>query len=186
MKSPHHFIVTPNDSRRYDNIRKYGDVDFIISSSQEDHTVSNRLAIVVSVPINYDGPIKSGDHVIVHHNVFKFYYDMKGNQKSSWHHLFDNYFIIEPDQLYLYKDPNGDWMAPYPYCFVRPIDNQDKIISSAGSREQLWGELVYFNDMLKDVEAGDTISFSPDSEYEFRVDGEILYRMYNKNICLKK
>ena len=107
MKSPYHFIIKPYNDKRYDNVRKYGDIDFIISTSQEDHTVSNRLGVVISVPINYDGPIKSGDNVIVHHNVFKFYYDMKGNQKSSWHHLFDDYFIIEPDQLYLYKDPNG-------------------------------------------------------------------------------
>jgi hypothetical protein len=186
MKSPYNFIIKPYNDRRYDNIRKYGDVDFVISSSQEDHTVSNRIGVVVSVPTYYNGPIKSGDHVVVHHNVFKFYYDMKGNQKSSWHHLFDDYFIIESDQLYMYKDPEGDWMSPYPYCFVRPIKNQDKVISSAGSKEDLWGEMVYFNELLTDVTKGDIVSFSPDSEYEFRIDDEVLYRMYNKNICLKK
>jgi hypothetical protein len=77
-------------------------------------------------------------------------------------------------------------MSPYPYCFVRPIKNQDKIISSIGSREDLWGELVYFNDALMDVSKGDIVAFSPDSEYEFRIDDEVLYRMYNKNICLRK
>jgi hypothetical protein len=30
------------------------------------------------------------------------------------------------------------------------------------------------------------VSFTPESEYEFNIDGEVLYRMYNKNICLKK
>jgi len=50
----------------------------------------------------------------------------------------------------------------------------------------LWGELVYFNELLTDVKSGDIIAFSPDSEYEFRIDDEVLYRMYNKNICLKK
>ncbi len=40
--------------------------------------------------------------------------------------------------------------------------------------------------MLEDVSKGDIVAFAPDSEYEFRIDGEILYRMYNKNICLKK
>jgi hypothetical protein len=186
MKSPHHFIIKPYNERRYDNVRKYGDVDFIISSSQEDHTASNRMATVVSVPISYDGPIKSGYEVIVHHNVFKFYYDMKGNQKSSWHHLFDDYFIIENDQLFLYREKDGEWNATYPYCFVRPIPNEDKIISTTGSREELWGELVYFNEQLQDVSKGDIVSFSPDSEYEFRIEGDLLYRMYNKNICLKR
>jgi hypothetical protein len=186
MRSPYNFIIQPYNGRRYDNIRKYGDVDFIISTSQEDHTVSNRMGIVVSVPINYNGPINSGDIVIVHHNVFKFYYDMKGRQKSSWHHLFDDYFIIDSDQLFLYKHPEGEWQAPSPFCFVRPIQNTDKVISSTGAFEDLWGEIVYFNEDLKEVSKGDIISFSPDSEYEFRIDDEILYRMYNKNICLKK
>lgn len=186
MKSPYNFIVQPYNGRRYDNIRKYGDVDFIISTSQEDFTVANRLAVVVSVPIGYSGPIKKDDHVIVHHNVFKYYYDMKGRQKSSWNHLFDDYFIVDTDQLYLYKDPDGEWMAPYPYCFVRPISNEDKVISSTGAFESLWGEMVYFNNQLDEVSKGDIVSFSPDSEYEFKIDGEILYRMYNKNICLKR
>ena len=54
MKSPFGFIVTPVKNTRYDNV-KIGDVDFITSSSKEDHTVSNRFANVVATPINYDG-----------------------------------------------------------------------------------------------------------------------------------
>jgi hypothetical protein len=100
--------------------------------------------------------------------------------------LFDDYFIIDSDQLFLYKHPEGEWQAPSPFCFVRPIQNTDKVISSTGAFEDLWGEIVYFNEDLKEVSKGDIISFSPDSEYEFRIDDEILYRMYNKNICLKK
>ena len=72
MKSPYCFIIKPFDGRRYDNLRTYGDISFIISSSQDDHTVSNRFAIVESVPIYYDGPVLPGDLVVVHHNVFKF------------------------------------------------------------------------------------------------------------------
>ena len=55
MQSPSQFIVKPLGGRTYDNIRKYGDKDFIISSSQEDHTVTNRFAEVVAVPLNYGG-----------------------------------------------------------------------------------------------------------------------------------
>ena len=102
MKSPYCFIVEPVSGRRYDNIRVYDGNAFIISSSQEDHTVSNRLARVVSVPTYYSGPVREGDIVIVHHNVFRYYYDIKGRQKSSWHYVMDNVFIVEPDQVYLY------------------------------------------------------------------------------------
>ena len=50
--------------------KKIGNVDFITSTSKEDHTASNRYAEVVSVPINYKGEISSGDILLVHHNVF--------------------------------------------------------------------------------------------------------------------
>ncbi len=71
MKSPHYFIIKPLNGLRYDALRKYGDIDFVISSSQEDHTVTNRVGLVEEVPIGYDGDISIGDFVIVHHNVFR-------------------------------------------------------------------------------------------------------------------
>ena len=58
MRSPNQFLVRPVGGRRYDNIEKYGDISFITSSSQEDHTVSNRHAEVLSTPLGYDGPIE--------------------------------------------------------------------------------------------------------------------------------
>ncbi len=65
MKSPYCFIVEPIGLRRYDNIKKFGDTDFVISSSQEDHRVSNRFAKVIATPIYYNGPVQPGDTVIV-------------------------------------------------------------------------------------------------------------------------
>jgi hypothetical protein len=186
MKSPYCFIIKPVDGRRYDNIRTYGDSEFIISASQEDHTVSNRFGEVVSVPIYYNGPITPGDIVVVHHNVFKFYYDMRGRQKSSWHHLMDDYFIVEPEQVYLYSHKSSDWTALSPFCFIRPIPSEDKIINTTSGLEELWGEIVFKNNDMTEVNVGDIVSFTPDSEYEFRINDEVLYRMYNRNICLKK
>jgi hypothetical protein len=186
MKSPYCFIIKAVDGRRYDNIRTYGENEFIISTSQEDHTVSNRFAEVVSVPIYYNGPITTNDIVVVHHNVFKFYYDMKGRQKSSWHHLKDDLFIVEPEQVYLHSQNGNDWEALSPFCFIKPIPSEDKIFSPLSGFEELWGEVVFKNDDMTEVEVGDIVSFTPDSEYEFRINNEILYRMYNRNICLKK
>ena len=37
----------------------------------------------VATPLGYDGEIVVGDLLLVHHNVFKFYNDMKGRQKSG-------------------------------------------------------------------------------------------------------
>ena len=94
MKSPFNFIVRPCNGRRYDNVKEIGGVDFITSTSQEDHTVSNRYAEVVETPIGYDGEIQPGDTIIVHHNVFKYYNDMKGRQKSGKSFFKDDYSLL--------------------------------------------------------------------------------------------
>ena len=78
MKSPYSFLVTPINDRRYNNIKKIGEVDFITSTSEEDHKASNRFATVKATPLGYKGEIKKGDVLVVHHNVFKFYNDMYG------------------------------------------------------------------------------------------------------------
>ena len=93
MRSPYNFIVKPNKGRRYDNVKEVGGIDLIVSSSQEDHTVSNRYATVVETPIGYDGEIQKGDTLLVHHNVFKYYYDMKGRQKSGKSYFMDDLFL---------------------------------------------------------------------------------------------
>jgi len=76
MQSPTSFIVQPVKGRRYDNIKEIGGINFITSVSKEDHKASNRFATVVSTPLNYNGDITAGDILLVHHNVFKFYFDL--------------------------------------------------------------------------------------------------------------
>ena len=190
MQSPSQFIVKPLGGRTYDNIRRYGDKEFIISSSQEDHTVTNRFAEVVSVPINYGGEIVEGDTLVVHHNVFRKYYDMKGKERSSYSFFKDNLFFIDEQQYFLYQH-QGEWKAPSPYCFIEPLANDDYNIFTAHLENQrekgLVGKIRYINSELKSygLSEGDTISFQPESEYEFKVEGEKLYRMMTQNICVK-
>lgn len=183
MVSPHYFIVKPFDGKRYDNMRKYGDVDFIISASIEDHTVTQRLAIVENVPIGYDGPVEVGDFVIVHHNVFRIYYDQSGLERSSWNYYKNDIFAIDSNQLYLYKKKEGKWKAPSPYCFIEPIKKKESLLASSEVNEELWGRVAYYpNDSL---EVGQLVSFLPDMEYEFTIDGKVLYRMKTDHVCLK-
>lgn len=56
---------------------------------------SNRYAEVVELPINYIGNIEKGDTLLVHHNVFKIYYDMRGRDKSSGNFFKDDLFLLE-------------------------------------------------------------------------------------------
>ena len=186
MKSPFSFIVRPYNGRRYDNIKEVGGIELITSVSQEDHTVSNRYAEVVSTPINYTGRIKPGDTLLVHHNVFKYYYDMKGRQKSGKSFLKDDLFLIDPDQYFLYKNDNG-WHTHDKYCFVKPAEKQEHYLDFAGQEQPLVGYIKYINDELLSygLKQGDKISYKPDSEYEFEVDGEKLYRMFTNHITIQ-
>ena len=83
MQSLFDFIVKPVNNKRYNNTTNIEGLEFITSTSQEDHKFSNREAVVINVPLGYVGNIKKGDTLLVHHNVFKYYYDMKGRQKSG-------------------------------------------------------------------------------------------------------
>jgi len=183
MKSPYCFIVTPVDDRRYDNIKEISGINFITSVSEEDHTASNRFAIVVETPINYNGPIKKGDALLVHHNVFKFYNDMKGRQKSGRSYLKDNLFLVDNDQFFMYKQ-NNKWHAWGKYCFVKPVPIKESYIFKPGGEEPLFGVMKYINQELLDlgVKEGDQVSFVPESEYPFFIDGEKLYRMFTSHI----
>jgi len=186
MRSPFQFIVKPLNGRRYDNTKDISGVDIITSTSEEDHKFSNRQAEVLSTPINYDGPISVGDILLVHHNAFKFYNDIKGRRKSGKSFFRDDIFFIDSDQFFLYKK-GSKWNSYDRYCFVKPIPAIDSYIKKPFSDEPLMGVMKYTNEYLssKGVNDGDLVCFKPDSEYEFNVDGEILYRIFDHQITIK-
>lgn len=183
MKSPFYFIVKPLKNKRYKNTKNIDGVDFITSTSIENHKSSNREAVVFSTPIGYKGKIKKGDLLLVHHNVFKFYNDMKGRQKSGKSFFKDNLFFVDHDQFFLYKQ-KGKWKGYNKYCFIKPSSVKDYYINKNGTEEPLFGTIKYINDELisMGLKVGDEVSYQPESEYEFNVDGEKLYRMFTNNI----
>jgi len=183
MKSPFQFIVKPLNGKRYDNTKKISGIDFITSTSQEDHKFSNRYAKVLATPIVYKGPIQKEDILLVHHNVFKFYYDMQGQEKSGKSFFKDDLFFIDNEQFFMYKH-DEKWYANDRYCFVKPVSTEESYIFKPFSEEPLIGIMKYPNNYLKlkGIKEGDKISFQPDSE--FIVDGEKLYRMFDHQISL--
>jgi len=186
MKSPFYFIAKPVNGKRYDNTKDIGGVEFIVSTSEEDHKFSNRFAEVVELPLGYKGPIKEGDTLLVHHNVFKFYNDMRGRQKSGKSFFKDDLFFIETEQFFMYKQ-NGKWNAYDRFCFVKPVPVTESYIKKPFTNEPLVGLMKYPNEYLleRGIKEGDMVCFSPDSEYEFTVDDEKLYRMYDHQITIK-
>lgn len=186
MKSPHCFIVKPIGGRRYDNLKEIGGVEFITSSSKEDHTVSNRFAEVIQTPLRYSGEIQIGDTLVVHHNAFKYYNDIKGRERSGRSFFRDDLFLIDQDQYFMFFN-NGVWKSREEYCFVKPIPAKKYMLDKSIKEEELIGIIKYGNKFLSSlgVNEGDEVGFLPDSEYEFKIDGEKLYRMYNSAICIK-
>jgi hypothetical protein len=112
---------------------------------------------------------------------------MYGRQKSGRSFFKDDIFLIDSEQFFLYKDKGG-WKTYDRYCFVKPLKvEQNMYIAKNTIYEPLLGKMKYSNKYLKSqgVKNGDTVSFTPESEYEFYVDDELLYRVYDHQITLK-
>jgi hypothetical protein len=185
MKSPHFFIVKPFNDVLYDNeVELENGKSLITSSSFENHLVTNRQGVVQAVPTRYEGPILPGDKVVVHHNIFRKYIDMRGEEKFSSSLIRDNIYKVDQDEIFAFKSVGDFWVPTEGFCFVKPIDNTDEFSNS--SEEDLHGEIVFLgHDLIKDgIKRGDKIIFTPISEYEFTIDGERLYRVKSKNVCL--
>lgn len=186
MKSPFYFIVEPVGDRRYDNTKDIGGIDFITSTSKEDHTSSNRFAKIISLPNNYKGMVSEGDTVVVHHNVFKYYNDMRGRERSGKSFISDNQFFLDDDQWFMVRK-NDSWVCNSRYCFIKPSEKINNDLHTSFLLEPLMGIVAYGNEELKEmgVNEGDRVSFTPDSEYEFNIEGEVLYRMTTNNIAIQ-
>jgi len=178
MKSVYNFVVTPK-GERYNNIKKVGDSELIINTEIFNHQYVNREAVVMSIPIIGNTDIKPGDTVVVHHNVFRRWYNVKGVEKNSRAYFDENTYFINQDQIFLYKR-NKKWIAPKGYCFVKPLKAIDQF--NIESEKPLQGIVKYSDGTVK---VGDLIGFTPSSQYEFIVDNERLYRVLSNLITIK-
>ena len=178
MKSVYNFVVTPKGGR-YNNKKKIDSGELILNTEIFNHQYVNREATVISTPIIGDTDIKPEDTVIVHHNVFRRWHNVKGEEKNSRSFFNENTYLINQDQIFLYKR-NDKWNAPKGYCFIKPLKN--KRILSYNPELPLQGIVKYSDGTVK---VNDLIGFRPSSEYEFIIDGERLYRVLSNFITIK-
>ena len=178
MKSVYNFVVTPK-GERYNNKKKVGDSELILNTDIYRHEFINREAVVISTPIIGDTNIKPGHTVIVHHNVFRRWYDIKGVEKNSRSFFNESTYFINHDQIFLYKRDN-EWITPKGYCFVKPLQAVDNFNIK---NEKPTQGIVKYSDGT--VEVGDLIGYRPKTECEFIVDGERLYRVLSNFITIK-
>jgi len=178
MRSVYNFVVTPK-GERYNNTTKVGDSELILNTEIFNHQYVNREATVISIPIAEHTDIKPGDTVIVHHNVFRRWHNVKGIEKNSRSYFNESTYFINKDQIFLYKRKDK-WIAPKGYCFVKPLKAVDQF--NIESEKPLQG-IVKYSDGT--VEVNDLVGFRPSSQYEFVVDNERLYRVLSNFITIK-
>jgi len=184
MKSVYDFVVSPIKSR-YNNTKKIGDKELIVNTEIFNHQFVSREAIVKSVPLIGETNIKVGDKVILHHNVFRRWHNMRGEEKNSRSFFDEETYFISEEQIFLYKSEDTDWRASKGYCFVKPIVSKDNLDTNI--EEPLIGVLKYLDDGLEatGLQKDDLVGFSPDDEYEFVIDGQRLYRVMTQFITIK-
>jgi len=181
MNSPIDFIVQPKE-KRYNNTKQIDGTELVLNTSVEDHKFVSREAIVKATPLAFETNIKPGDELIVHHNIFRRFYDVHGNEKNSKSYFKEDTYFCAIDQIFLHKQ-NKEWFATPGFCFVAPIKKEDEGLISTDVEEPLKG-IVKYTDNSEFVLKEQVVGFTPDSEYEFIIDGNRLYRVPLKSISI--
>ena len=183
MRSIQNYIISTKS--RYNNKIDVNKKELILNTeiNERDYIFVNRIGTVTSIPLDIKSPIQIGDEIIVHHNVFRKWIDVRGEEQNSRNFLSEDTYFVAPDQVFAYKN-NDEWKATDGYCFVKPIYKDDKW--ALKTDENLKGELIYSDSNLDalNVSCGDIVGFTPDSEYEFTIENQKLYRILSNHITI--
>ena len=168
----------------YDNEVAVGDKKIILNTKIESFKFVNNIAEVIEVPTAYETPIKKGDLIVIHHNVFRTFYDMKGVKKKSRSSFVDGLYFCALDQVYLYKR-NNKWNSINNRCFIKPLKIKDGL--EVVKEQKLIGILKIGNSSLEalGINEGDTVGYTPHGEYDFIVEEQRLYCMKSNDIVIK-
>ena len=177
MQAYRDFIVSPV-GERYNNSKKIGEKELILNTEIYNHHFVNRLAKVIATPLLFQSPINVGDEVIVHHNVFRRWHNIKGVEKNSRSYLKEDKYLVFEDQIYLYKKQN--WVSMPGFSFIKPLESSD--IFSFEKEKPLVGVIKY-SDGTFDI--NDLVGFRPKTQCEDFINGERIYRVKNDFITIK-
>jgi hypothetical protein len=183
MKSLYDFIVEPLGDK-YSNTVNIDGKSLVLNTKIESFKFVNRLAKVIKTPLAFNLDIKIGDIVVIHQNVFRTFYDMKGKKKKSRSFFKDNLYFCSIDQIYLYKNSDG-WNSFGDRCFIKPIKSKEDL--TLDKEASLIGILKYGNSSLNKlkINPGDLVGYTPNGEWEFLVEKERLYCMKSNDIVIK-
>jgi hypothetical protein len=178
VKSLYNYIIKPL-GKRYNNSVDVDGKSLIVNTEVFNHQYVNREAEILALPINADSELKVGDTVIVHHNVFRRWHDIKGKERNSKAYYREDMYFINKDQIFAYKSKDN-WKPMQGFCFVKPIKSINKFDIEVEDKTK--GVIKYTDGSFNE---GDIVGFEPFSKYEFVIENERLYRVYSKFITIK-
>lgn len=188
------FIIVEVEEAYNNEIELNSGVKLTVNTTIESVEHINRVAKVVSAP--EFTILQEGDEVIIHHNICRLRNGVKGEKVYSNYHLEGNKYFVPLTEVFMYRR-DSDWISIDPYCFVKPIKIEgqessfiyipDEFKEGHKGNERHVGILEYPNKQLieEGYKKGDKIIFSKNSEYEFNIDGTIMYKMSSKDILAK-
>ena len=181
MKGMFDFLVEPLGSRTNNKISING-IELVLNTELQDHKYVNRIGVVIFEPSKNTTPIKKGDLVVLHHNVFRRFRDIRGNEKNSKSYYNENLYFASIEQIFAYKN-SGEWVPVEGFNFIKPI--KETKMFSIEFEKPLVGILKYKDPSLLSVKEGDLVGFKPGTEYEFIINNQKLYRVPTNQITIK-
>lgn len=175
----------------YKRTERAGNTDIHLVVGLNDISKTVRYGEVISTPVMFDTILKEGDIIYFHHNIVRRATAMDGQRMHGLYEINrqEGLYNCPLEEIYgIERD--GKFMSLDPFCFIKPIKNdvlkkEGKILTVDQYTEKPnIGIIKYGNKQLEKLgfKEGDKVVFKVDSEYEFTVYGEKLYRMNTKKI----
>mgnify|MGYP001223997258 CR=1 FL=1 len=191
-----HVLVRVENAYK-DRIKLKNGVEIFLSSVIREVKDTIRYGKVIAVPDSLKDDLKVGDTLFFHHNIVGVTVMESGVHEIQSQFLIDKengVYRVPVDSMYplIYaKISDGEFSVWPGTCFVRPIftkkyDTFLEIVDNKRERQHI-GEVVYCDKEMESngISPGDKVIFSNDSEYEFEINGEVLYCMLNRWILGK-
>ena len=190
MKATVYFIVEVSEDYNNDVVLSNG-LKVAVNNSIDNVEHINRIGKLVDGPKGSN--VSPGDMLLFHHNICRRSWGLKSKKRQSVFYIKDGIYYIPSTEIFMIKRQNQQkWEAIDPYVFLKPLKAEKRILKnglevmedSYRDKKDLMGIVSYSNKALIScgVKEGDLVAFQEDSEFEFKIEGEIHYRMKTQDI----
>ena len=188
MQTINSILLKPEDTR-YHNSKVVNGKKLTLNVNHHigDADYVSRVGVVESIP-TMKTVFEVGDRVVVHHNVFRKYWDWTRDLADGSSFMLDGTFNCYPDQVFAYN--RGDkWIATEDNCLIKPIKNKNAealVLNRKRFVDNIGFIEVPSDRLIKEgYRKGDKVMFTEWSDYRVKVDGELLYKMKDLNVICK-